>query len=107
MEIYGRVRRAVRVEGRSQRAVAKEFGLSRETVRKMLQYAVPPGVSGSSQSRGVPALGDAHHGFPYLSGVGRLIIKDCIMLGAPLSRWRTRRERTSNLGRNHTRQNLG
>jgi transposase len=37
------VRRAVRVEGRSQRAVAKEFGLSRETVRKMLQYAVPPG----------------------------------------------------------------
>ncbi len=30
----------------------------------------------------VPALGDAHHGFPYLSGVGRLIVKDCIMLGA-------------------------
>ena len=24
-------------------AVAREFGLSRETVRKMLQYAVPPG----------------------------------------------------------------
>ena len=43
MEIYGRVRRAVRVEGKSQRAVAREFGLSRETVRKMLQYAVPPG----------------------------------------------------------------
>ena len=43
VEIYGRVRRAVRVEGRSQRAVAREFGLSRETVRKMLQFAVPPG----------------------------------------------------------------
>ena len=43
MEIYGRVRRAVRVEGQSQRAVAREFGLSRDTVRKMLQYAVPPG----------------------------------------------------------------
>jgi len=43
VEIYGRVRRAVRVEGRSQRAVAREFGLSRHTVRKMLQYAVPPG----------------------------------------------------------------
>src|ERR1700690_3083274 len=43
VEIYGRVRRAVRVEGRSQRAVAKDFGLSRETVGKMLQYAAPPG----------------------------------------------------------------
>ena len=43
VELYGRVRRAVRVEGRSQRAVAKEYGLSRDTVRKMLQYAVPPG----------------------------------------------------------------
>ena len=43
VEIYGRVRRAVRVEGKSQRAVAREFGLSRDTVRKMLQYAVPPG----------------------------------------------------------------
>jgi transposase len=43
VEIYGRVRRAVRVEGRSQRAVAREFGLSRDTVRKMLEYAVPPG----------------------------------------------------------------
>ena len=43
VEIYGRVRRAVRVEGKSQRAVAREFGLSRETVGKMLQYAVPPG----------------------------------------------------------------
>ena len=30
----------------------------------------------------VPALGASTHGFPYLSGAGRLIIKDCIMLGA-------------------------
>jgi reactive chlorine resistance protein C len=30
----------------------------------------------------VPALGDAEHGFPYLSGAGRLIFKDCIMLAA-------------------------
>jgi transposase len=43
VDIYGRVRRAVRVDGRSQRAVAREFGLSRETVRKMLEFAVPPG----------------------------------------------------------------
>ena len=32
----------------------------------------------------VPALGDAQHGFPYLSGVGRLVVKDAIMMGAAL-----------------------
>jgi uncharacterized membrane protein YkgB len=30
----------------------------------------------------VPALGASTHGFPYLAGAGRLIIKDAIMLGA-------------------------
>ena len=30
----------------------------------------------------VPALGDAHHGFPWLSGRGRLVVKDAIMIGA-------------------------
>ncbi|AMV36309.1 DUF417 family protein [Planctomyces sp. SH-PL62] len=32
----------------------------------------------------VPDLGDAHHGFPYLSGAGRLVVKDAIMLGAAI-----------------------
>jgi len=32
----------------------------------------------------VPALGDAQHGFPYLSGAGRLVVKDAIMMGAAL-----------------------
>lgn len=32
----------------------------------------------------VPNLGDPVHGFPYLSGAGRLVIKDAIMLGAAL-----------------------
>lgn len=30
----------------------------------------------------VPALGDADHGFPYLSGAGRLVIKDLVIMGA-------------------------
>ena len=30
----------------------------------------------------VPALGDAAHGFPYLAGTGRLVVKDAIMFGA-------------------------
>ncbi|HZC36174.1 MAG TPA: DUF417 family protein [Chthoniobacterales bacterium] len=32
----------------------------------------------------VSALGDPRHGFPYLSGAGRLVVKDCIMLGAAM-----------------------
>ena len=43
MELYARVRRAALVEGKSQRTVAREFGLARKTVRKMLAYSVPPG----------------------------------------------------------------
>ena len=43
MEVYGRVRRAVQVEGMSVRQAAGEFGLSRNTIRKMLQYSAPPG----------------------------------------------------------------
>jgi len=33
----------------------------------------------------VPALGDSAHGFPFLSGAGRLVIKDVIMLGAAVT----------------------
>ena len=33
----------------------------------------------------VPPLGDAEHGFPYLSAAGRLVIKDVIMLGASIA----------------------
>src|SRR5271155_3270748 len=43
VELYGRVRRAVLVDGRSQREVAREFGISPKTIRKMLRYAIPPG----------------------------------------------------------------
>jgi uncharacterized membrane protein YkgB len=32
----------------------------------------------------VLALGDTAHGFPYLSGRGRLVVKDAIMMGAAL-----------------------
>lgn len=36
-------RRAVVVDKISEREAARQFGLARETVRKMLRYAVPPG----------------------------------------------------------------
>ena len=41
--MYAAVRRAVNVEGLSQREAARRFGLSRTTVHKMLEFSVPPG----------------------------------------------------------------
>jgi uncharacterized membrane protein YkgB len=32
----------------------------------------------------VPALGSSEHGFPLLSGAGRLVVKDAIMMGAAI-----------------------
>jgi transposase len=69
VEIYGRVRRAVRVEGRSERAVALEFGISRETVRKMLRYAVPPGYR-RQQPPKRPKLG------PWLGAIDAILEED-------------------------------
>jgi transposase len=43
VELYGQVRRAVFVEGKSQRAVAREFGIDPRTVAKMLRFPEPPG----------------------------------------------------------------
>jgi transposase len=43
VELYAQVRRSVFVEGLSEREAARRFGLARETVRKMLRYATPPG----------------------------------------------------------------
>jgi len=68
VEIYGRVRRAVLVEGRSRRAVAREFGISRKTIQKMLTYSVPPGYQRQQPIRR-PKLG------PWL-GVIDAILKD-------------------------------
>ena len=43
VEVYLRVCRVVMVEGMSIREAAREFGLHRDTVRKMLAYSVPQG----------------------------------------------------------------
>jgi transposase len=43
VELYAKVRRAVQVEGMSEREAVRQFGIARETVRKMLRYSVPPG----------------------------------------------------------------
>jgi transposase len=43
VELYARVRHAVRVEGLSKRAVARRFGIDPRTVDEMLEFSVPPG----------------------------------------------------------------
>ena len=43
VELYGRVRHAVMIEGLSQREAARCFGIDPRTVRKMLSYSAPPG----------------------------------------------------------------
>src|ERR1019366_7868946 len=42
VELYARVRHAVRIEGISERAAAERFGVNPRTVSKMLRFSVPP-----------------------------------------------------------------
>ena len=43
VELYARVRYAVQVEGLSERAAARRFGIDPRTVAKMMRFSVPPG----------------------------------------------------------------
>ena len=43
VELYVKIRRVVMVEGKSEREAARYFGAHRLTVKKMCQYAIPPG----------------------------------------------------------------
>ena len=50
MELYRKVRLACR-DGISERAAARHFGVSRQSVRKMLQFSVPPGYRRTAPMR--------------------------------------------------------
>ena len=69
MELYARVRRACMVEGMSTREAARVFGVHRDTVRKMLEYSVPPGYRRQSPPRR-PKLD------PYRGVIDRIIEED-------------------------------
>ena len=51
VELYGRVRHAVIVQGMSRREAARDFGIDRRTVDKMLAFSVPPGYRRSKPPR--------------------------------------------------------
>jgi transposase len=69
VEVYARVRRAVQVDGMSIRQAAREFGLSRKTIRKMLQHALPPGYARKKPVER-PMLG------PWLGIIDQILVED-------------------------------
>ena len=51
VELYGRVRHAVIIQGMSRREAARVFGIDRRSVDKMLAFSVPPGYRRSKPVR--------------------------------------------------------
>ena len=51
MDLYRRVRLACHSEGLSNRSAARQFGISRETVAKMLEFSEPPGYRRTATTR--------------------------------------------------------
>ena len=72
--MYLRVRRAVMVEGMSIREAAREFGLHRDTVRKMLAYSGAAGLpaADSAPQAHAGALYRGHRPDPGIGGLQRL-----------------------------------
>jgi transposase len=69
VELYGQVRRAVYVEGISQREAARRFGIDPRTVAKMLPFSVPPGYR-RSRPPARPKLD------PFLGIIDRILEED-------------------------------
>lgn len=51
VDLYGRVRHAVLVDGMSRREAARLFGINRRTVEKMLMFSIPPGYRRDKEIR--------------------------------------------------------
>lgn len=51
MDLYRRVRLACHQQGMSSREAARQFGISRETVAKMLKFSAPPGYRRTAATR--------------------------------------------------------
>ena len=51
VELYVTGSHAVRIEGLSERAAARRFGIDPRTVSKMMKFSVPPGYGARSRRR--------------------------------------------------------
>jgi AhpD family alkylhydroperoxidase len=73
---------AVRRQGGTDEEIAEALGvaIAVNAGAAMVYSARVMDAVATTPEAWVPALGDAQHGFPYLSGGGRLVIKDTMML---------------------------
>jgi transposase len=69
VEVYARVRRAVQVDGMSIRRAAREFGLARKTIRRMLEFSLPQGYQRKKPIQR-PKLG------PWLGIIDQILLDD-------------------------------
>lgn len=67
--VYDQIRRLYYVEGKSQRAISKEYGISRKTIKKMLNNAVPLGYC-QQKEVSLPRIG------PYQEIIGQILEED-------------------------------
>jgi transposase len=69
VELYAKVRHAVRIEGLSERAAARRFGIDARTVNKMMKFSVPPGYR-RSKPPVKPKLG------PFIAMIDAILAED-------------------------------
>jgi transposase len=69
VELYAKVRHAVRIEGLSERATARRFGIDARTVNKMMRFSVPPGYR-RSKPPVKPKLG------PFIAIIDAILAED-------------------------------
>ena len=74
VDLYRRVRLACHHDGLSQREASRRFGISRQTVKKMLAHSIPPG----QPDRDVPQLMPAALFFSLHSHEDRHIPAKCL-----------------------------
>ena len=73
VDLYAKVRRAVMVDGHSERSTAKRFGISRKSVSKMLRHSVPPGYQ-RKEAPVSPKLG------PFVGIINQILLDDRAVL---------------------------